>query len=113
MFSHACLFFVSFLCPGLSSATPSVVIFLCLHPASFPLAPLGHSPPSLLVSAASVSCGLTQRPAAGSRGGSGQPCFFSPRSGLIMKQDYCPAQPRLRGLAAWNPLASCELFGSY
>lgn len=77
MFSHACLFFVSFLCPGLSSATPSVVVFLCLHPASFPLTPLGHSPPSLLVSAASGSCGLMQRPAAGSRGGSGQPCFSS------------------------------------
>lgn len=36
------------LCPGLSSATPSMAVSLCLRPASFPLAPLGHYPLGLL-----------------------------------------------------------------
>lgn len=37
------LFFISFLCLGLSSAPPSVAVFLCLPPASSPLVPLGCS----------------------------------------------------------------------
>lgn len=51
MFSDSCLFFVLFLCPGLFSATPSVAVFLCPHPASFPLAApgLAAQPPGFLL----------------------------------------------------------------
>ena len=67
MLAHACVFFVSSRCPGLSSATPSVAFFLGLHPASFlpsrTPGPLATRPPS--VHHSSVP-GLTRQLVAGS-----------------------------------------------
>lgn len=44
MFSLSLSVLCLILCPGPSSATPLVAVFLCLHPASFPLAPLATLP---------------------------------------------------------------------
>lgn len=106
------LFFISFLCLGLSS--PRLGCYLPLSASSF----LPPCAPGLLTAwpprpncAPPEACSLSWALHLTTGEAKGQPVSPPSRSGLIVGQDYDPTQPELGDPAAWNPLASCERCG--
>lgn len=108
---RGCSLALSGLClrPILSRALTAV--FLCLHPASFPLTPLGHLPLGLSASAPSKSHGLTWPVHLGAGEAQQQPHFSSLQVEANREAGLLSSSALAQRSGCLESSGLCELFG--